>query len=249
MAGHSKWANIKHRKGAQDAKRGKAFTKAAKEIMLAAKIGGGDPDSNPRLRTAISAARSVNLPKDKIDTAIKKGTGELQAEALEEISYEGYGPGGVALLIEAATDNRNRTVAEVRHILSKHGGSMGAAGSVAWMFDRKGVIIFSKENFTEDQLFEVGIEAGAEDVIDEGDTFAVHTAVEDFAAVQQAFDAAEMQYENAALEMLPQNPAEVETDVAKRVMKVIDLLEDNDDVLNVFTNFEPSEEQLEELAG
>ena len=175
MAGHSKWANIKHRKAAQDAKKGKAFTRVAKEIMLAAK-NGGDPDMNPRLRTALAAARSVNLPKDKIETAIKKGTGELQAEAIEEIVYEGYGPAGVAVLVEVATDNRNRIVAEIRHAFTKAGGNLGESGSVGWMFDKKGVLLFPAEGNSEEQLMEIGLEAGAEDILSEDGSFEVRTA-------------------------------------------------------------------------
>ncbi len=172
MAGHSKWKNIQVRKGAQDAKKGKAFTKVSKEIIIAAR-GGGDPAMNARLRTAIAGAKAVNLPKEKIETAIKKGTGELAGDSLNEVTYEGYGPGGVALLIETATDNRNRTVAEVRHALSKSGGAMGESGCVSWMFERKGVFSFDKEKYAEDVLLEAGLEAGAEDLVDDGDAWEV----------------------------------------------------------------------------
>jgi len=246
MAGHSKWANIKIRKGAQDAKRGKAFTRVAKEIMLAAKSGGGDVTGNPRLRTALLKAREVNLPKDKIETAIKKGTGELQAEIIDEMLYEGYGPGGVAIMIEAATDNKNRTVAEVRHILSKHGGALGETGSVGWIFSRKGVIVFPKAT-GEDKIMEVGLESGVEDVLDDGDYYEVHTAVEDFYAARQAFDSADMAYESAELSMIPSTMAPLDMETARKVLKVIELLEENDDVQNVFTNADFPDELMAEL--
>ncbi|MDR3044275.1 MAG: YebC/PmpR family DNA-binding transcriptional regulator [Desulfovibrio sp.] len=246
MAGHSKWANIQHRKGRQDAKRGKLFTKAAKEIIIAAK-GGGDPASNARLRAAIAAAKAVNLPKDKIDNAIKKGTGELAGGDILEISYEGYGPGGVALIVEAATDNRNRTVAEVRHILSKHGGSMGEAGCVGWMFERKGVITLDGAKYTEDQVMEAALEAGADDVRDEGGTWEIHTAVADFAAVRDALEAVGMEMDSAELSMLPQNTVEVDAETGRKLMRLVDALEDNDDVQNVHANFDLPDEVLAEL--
>ncbi len=246
MAGHSKWHNIQHRKGRQDAKRGKLFTKAAKEIIIAAR-GGGDPNFNPRLRQAILAAKVVNLPKDKIDTAIKKGTGELAGETYEEISYEGYGPGGVALLIEAATDNRNRTVAEVRHILSKHGGSMGESGCVSWMFDRMGVLNFEKEKYSDDQLLEIGLEAGVEDVVDNGDTWEVRTTPEHFEAAQKAYEDAGATPESTELTMVPQNTIELDADSGRKMLKLIDFLEDNDDVQKVHANFDLSDEVWAEL--
>ncbi|HEU6436329.1 MAG TPA: YebC/PmpR family DNA-binding transcriptional regulator [Nitratidesulfovibrio sp.] len=246
MAGHSKWANIQHRKGRQDAKRGKLFTKAAKEIIIAAK-GGGDPASNARLRAAIAAAKAVNLPKDKIDNAIKKGTGELAGGDILEISYEGYGPGGVALIVEAATDNRNRTVAEVRHILSKHGGSMGEAGCVGWMFERKGVITLDGAKYTEDQVMEAALEAGADDVRDEGGTWEIHTAVGDFAAVRDALEAAGLEMDSAELSMIPQNTVEVDAEAGRKLMRLVDALEDNDDVQNVHANFDLPDEVLAEL--
>ena len=248
MAGHSKWKNIQHRKGRQDAKRGKAFTKAAKEVIIAAKSG-GDPDHNPRLRAAIAAAKAVSLPKDKIDAAIRKGTGEDAGGDLFEIMYEGYAPGGIAILVEVATDNRNRTVAEVRHIFSKAGGSMGESGCVAWMFDKKGVISFDKEKYTEDQLMEIGLEAGAEDISDEGDTWEVHTALEDFNAVQQAFEDAGFEPSEVSLSMIPQNTIEVDATVGRKIMNLVENLEDNDDVQNVYANFDMSDEVLAELEG
>lgn len=246
MAGHSKWKNIQHRKGRQDAKRGKAFTKAAKEIIIAAR-GGGDPNFNARLRQAIASAKAINLPKDKIETAIKKGTGELAGETYDEITYEGYGPGGVALLIEVATDNRNRTVPEVRHMLSKAGGSMGESGCVSWMFDRKGVLTFPKEGYSEDQLMEIGLEAGAEDVVDNGDTWEVRTSPEDFEAVQQAFEQAKLTPENAELTMVPQTYVELDAANGAKMLRLIDALEDNDDVQKVHANFDLSDEVMAEL--
>jgi YebC/PmpR family DNA-binding regulatory protein len=248
MAGHSKWHNIQVRKNAQDKKKAKYFTKVSKEIIIAARQGGGDPNMNPRLRTAIAKAKEVNLPKDKIETAIKKGTGELESEALEEIFYEGYAPGGVALLIEAATDNRNRTVAEVRHTLSKGGGSMGESGCVSWMFERKGVLSFPKEGFGEDQLVEAGLEAGAEDVRDEEDTWEVYCAPEDLETVQQAFDDAGLAYQNAEVTMVPQNTAGVDLETGRKVLKLLDSLEDNEDVQNVHSNVDFPEELMAELA-
>ena len=236
MAGHSKWANIQHRKGRQDAKRGKMFTKAAKEIIIAAKAG-GDPVGNSRLRAAIAAAKAINLPKDKIENAIKKGTGELAGGDILEMAYEGYGPGGVALIVEVATDNKNRTVAEVRHILSKHGGSMGESGCVAWMFDRKGVIT----------LMEVALEAGAEDVTDEGESWEVVTAAADFNAVREALEAAGVEMQSAEFTMVPQNEIEVDAETGRKLMRLVDALEDNDDVQNVHANFDLPDELLAEL--
>jgi YebC/PmpR family DNA-binding regulatory protein len=247
MAGHSKWANIQHRKGRQDAKRSKAFTKAAKEIIIAAK-GGGDPAGNARLRAAIAAAKAVNLPKDKIDNAIKKGTGELAGGDIAEVMYEGYGPGGVALLIEAATDNRNRTVAEVRHLLNKGGGSMGEAGCVGWMFDRKGVVTVDKDKISEEQIMELGLEAGAEDVIDQDTTWEVRAALSDFEAVRSAFEEAGIEVTSAEMAMIPQNTIEVDAQVGQKLLNLVDMLEDNDDVQNVWANFDLSDEAMAELA-
>jgi YebC/PmpR family DNA-binding regulatory protein len=248
MAGHSKWKNIQHRKGRQDAIRGKAFTKAAKEIIIAAK-GGGDPDHNVRLRAAIAAAKAVSLPKEKIDAAIRKGTGEEAGGDLQEIMYEGYGPNGIAVLVEAATDNRNRTVAEIRHIFLKAGGSMGESGCVGWMFDKKGVFVFDKEKYTEDQLMEVGLDAGAEDIADEGDTWEVHTALEDYETVRQAFEAAGFEAAEMSLQMIPQNYIEVDAQVGRKVMNLVNNLEDNDDVQNVYANFDMSDEVMAEIEG
>ncbi|WP_458400721.1 YebC/PmpR family DNA-binding transcriptional regulator [Mailhella sp.] len=236
MAGHSKWANIRLRKGAQDAKRGKAFTKAAKEIIIAAKAG-GDPAGNARLRSAIAAAKAVNLPKDKIEAAIRKGTGQDAGGELFEITYEGYGAGGVAIIVETATDNKNRTVAEVRHAFTKYGGAMGESGSVSFQFDRMGVITLDKEKYAdEESVMNMALEAGAEDVQDEGDVWEVRTAMGDFNTVREALEAEGVEMMEAQLAMVPRmlNPIDAET--AKKLVRLTDALEDLDDVQNVFTN-------------
>ncbi len=247
MAGHSKWANIKHRKGRQDAKRGQMFTKATKELMLSAKLGGGDVDMNARLRMAIEAAKSINMPKDKIDTAIKKGTGEISAGSIDEVVYEGYGPGGVAVLVEAATDNKNRTVAEIRKLFGKSGGNLGEAGCVGWMFQDVGVLSFDKARYDEDQLLEVGLEAGVEDLVDDGEAWEVRTAPEDFMAVKQAYAAADIEIFNAEVTKLPQNVVELDVDTARKAMKLYEQLDDHDDVQKVFSNFEIPDELYEQL--
>ncbi len=246
MSGHSKWANIQHRKGRQDAKRGKEFTKAAKEIIIAAK-NGGDPASNSRLRAAIAAAKSINLPKDKIEAAIRKGTGQDAGGDIIEINYEGYGPGGVAIIVETATDNRNRTVAEIRHLMSKGGGSMGENGCVSWKFERKGVIQFSKEKYTEDQLMEAALEAGADDLRDEGDVWEIQTAMADFNAVREAFEAAGLEMISAELNQVPQTTMEVVLETARKLLRFIELLEDNDDVQNVYSDADISDEIMAQL--
>ena len=246
MSGHSKWANIQHRKGRQDAKRGKEFTKAAKEIIIAAK-NGGDPASNSRLRAAIAAAKSINLPKDKIEAAIRKGTGQDAGGDIIEINYEGYGPGGVAVIVETATDNRNRTVAEIRHLMSKGGGSMGENGCVSWKFERKGVIQFSKEKYTEDQLMEAALEAGADDLGDEGDVWEIQTAMADFNAVREAFEAAGLEMISAELNQVPQTTMEVDLETARKLLRFIELLEDNDDVQNVYSDADISDEIMAQL--
>ncbi len=247
MSGHSKWANIQHRKGRQDAKRGKEFTKAAKEIIIAAK-GGGDPTGNSRLRAAIAAAKAVNLPKDKIDAAIRKGTGQEAGGDLFEINYEGYGSGGVAIIVETATDNKNRTVAEVRHIFTKYGGSLGESGSVAWMFDRKGLIRLPKSQYpTEDQVMELALEAGADDVQDDDEAWEIHTTFEDFATVRDALESANVNMEEASLAMLPKTPVPVDAETARKVLKLMDALEDFDDVQNVFTNCDFPDDFMAEM--
>ena len=246
MSRHSKWANIQHRKGRQDAKRGKEFTKAAKEIIIAAK-NGGDPAGNSRLRAAIAAAKAINLPKDKIEAAIRKGTGQEAGGDITEINYEGYGPGGVAVIVETATDNRNRTVAEIRHLMSKGGGSMGESGCVSWKFERKGVITFSKEKYTEEQLMEAALEAGADDLRDEGDTWEIQTAMADFNNVRDAFEAAGLEMLSAELNQVPQSTMELDLETARKLLRFIELLEDNDDVQNVYSDADISDEIMAQL--
>ncbi|WP_300683859.1 YebC/PmpR family DNA-binding transcriptional regulator [uncultured Bilophila sp.] len=246
MSGHSKWANIQHRKGRQDAKRGKEFTKAAKEIIIAAKNGGG-PAGNSRLRAAIAAAKAINLPKDKIEAAIRKGTGQDAGGDIIEINYEGYGPGGVAVIVETATDNRNRTVAEIRHLMSKGGGSMGESGCVSWKFERKGVIQFSKEKYTEDQLMEAALEAGADDLRDEGDAWEIQTSMADFNTVREAFEAAGFEMLSAELNQVPQSTMELDLETARKLLRFIELLEDNDDVQNVYSDADISDEIMAQL--
>ena len=236
MAGHNKWSSIKHKKGAADAKRGKIFTKLIKEITVAARMGGGDPDANPRLRHAITQAKAANMPKDNLERAIKKGTGELEGVNYEEIVYEGYGPGGVAVLVECLTDNRNRSIAEVRHIFSKAGGNVGTDGCVAWMFDKKGLITVSKEDADEDTLMEVALDAGAEDIKEESDSFDIITEPADFDAVKEAVDAAGIKYEIAEITMIPQNLAKVEGKEAEQMIKFMDALDDCDDVQKFYSN-------------
>jgi len=247
MAGHSKWANIKHRKGAQDAKRGKIFTKLIKEITVAAKIGGGDLSANPRLRLAVDRAKQANMPKDNIERAIKKGTGDLDGVTYEEGTFEGYGPGGVAVIVEFLTDNRTRTVAEVRHIFNKHNGNLGVSGSVAFMFDRKGLVSFPEEaDF--DRIFEVALEAGAEDVRQDGG-IEVITDPADFETVRNALEEAGLSFTTAEITMLPQTTTTVEGKQAEQLMKLIEKLEDNDDVQNVYTNFDMSDEEMARIMG
>lgn len=246
MAGHSKWANIQHRKGRQDAKRGKEFTKAAKEIIIAAKSG-GDPTGNPRLRAAIAAAKAINLPKDKIEAAIRKGTGQDVGGDLTEIIYEGYAPGGVAVIIEVATDNRNRTIADLRHLMVKNGGSMGESGCVSWMFERKGVIMFDKVLYSEDVLMEAALAAGADDLHDEDDFWEIHTNMSDFNTVRESLETAGLQIQSAELSMVPQNTISVDLETAKKVVKLLELLEDYDDVQQVYSNIDIPEEVLSEL--
>lgn len=248
MAGHSKWANIKHRKGAQDAKRGKVFTKLIKEITVAAKLGGGDLDTNPRLRTAVDKAKAGNMPKDTIERAIKKGSGDLDGVNYEEGTFEGYGPGGAAVIVEFMTDNRTRTVADVRFIFNKHNGSLGVNGSVAFLFDRKGLIVFDEEQDF-DTLFEIALEAGAEDVKDEGDGYEIITDPGAFIEVRDALAAQGLQWQSAEVTMIPQTTVQLEGKQAEQMLKMIDKLEDNDDVQNVYANFDISEEELDNFMG
>lgn len=236
MSGHSKWANIKHRKGAQDAKRAKAFTKVVREITIAAREGGGDPDANPRLRAAIAAARSVNLPNDKIERAVKKGTGELEGVSYEEVIYEGYGPGGVAIFLLALTDNRNRTTSEIRHLFNRYGSELGAPGSVAWMFERKGVISVSAEGVDEDALMEAAIDAGAEDLKREDEVFEIFTASDDFNAVREALEGQSIGIAEATVTMVPQNLTAVGGKKAESLLALLEQLDDHDDIQAVSAN-------------
>lgn len=236
MSGHSKWATIKRKKGALDAKRGKIFTKLIKELTIAAREGGGDPAGNPRLRLAVDNAKSANMPADNIERAIKKATGELEGVSYVELMYEGYAPGGVAVLVEVATDNKNRTVAEVRHIFSKNGGSMGEAGSVAWMFDRKGVITMPMQGKTEDDILEIILDAGADDLTSIEDIFEIKTSMETFEAVRKSLIEKGLTIDNASLQWVAKNMVPVSGEDAEKVIKLIDSIEDNDDVQNVFSN-------------
>ena len=246
MSGHSKWHTIKHKKGALDAKRGKIFTKLIKEITVAARTGGsGDVDANARLRKAVNDAKAQNMPIDTITRAIKRGTGELEGVNYEEITYEGYGIGGVAVLIETMTDNRNRTVAELRHLFSKNGGNLGESGSVAWMFDKKGYIVVDKDAKPEDELFEIALEAGADDLQTEGDVFEIYTAPENFDAVHEAIKNAGVEPQAAEISMIPQNYTALEGADAKQMLKLYDALDDHDDVQKVYANFDIDESEME----
>ncbi|MCX6594932.1 MAG: YebC/PmpR family DNA-binding transcriptional regulator [Acidobacteria bacterium] len=247
MSGHSKWHTIKHKKGALDAKRGKIFTRVIKEIVIAAR-GGGDPASNARLRTAIVAAKAVSMPADNIKRAIMRGTGELQGEEIVEIMFEGYGPGGAAVLVNVATDNRNRTVADIRHIFSKHGGNMGAEGSVGWMFKRKSQIIIDKTVADEDTLMGIVLDAGAEDLRDDGDTWAVLSPVDAHEPVVDALAKAKIETLEAAVSMVPDNTVKVEGTNVRAMMKLNDALEDYDDVQAVYSNFDFDENDVEAMA-
>jgi len=247
MSGHSKWATIKHKKAATDAKRGKAFTRIIKEIMIAAKSG-GDPVMNPRLRTAITAAKAVSMPADNIKRAVMRGTGELEGGQIDEIMFEGYGPGGAAVLVSVATDNRNRTVSEIRHTFSKNGGNLGELGSVAWMFERKSQIVIDKEKAGEEQLMSLVLDAGAEDLRDGGDSWEVISAPDAHEAVLQALTAAGIKPEAAEIAMVPKNLMKLEGKNASAMIRLSEALEDNDDVQNVYSNFDVDEAELEAMA-
>jgi YebC/PmpR family DNA-binding regulatory protein len=236
MSGHSKWATIRRKKGALDAKRGKLFTKLIKEITIAARDGGGDPNGNPRLRLAVDNAKSANMPADNIERAIKKATGELEGVHYEEFTYEGYAPAGIAVLVDVVTDNKKRTVAEVRHLFSKGGGNMGEVGSVAWMFNKKGIITLPKQNKSEDDIMEIILDAGADDLQTEEEVFIVQTSVESFETVRKALVEKKLTIENASLQWVAKNHLNITGEDAEKVMKLIESLEDNDDVQNVYTN-------------
>ena len=236
MSGHSKWATIKRKKGAADAKRGKLFTKAIKEITISAREGGGDPSGNPRLRLAVDNAKAINMPSDNIERAIKKATGELEGTTYHELTYEGYAPGGVALLVEVATDNKNRTVAEVRHIFTRHNGNLGETGSVSWMFEKKGIISLPKQGKSEDEMLEIVLNAGAEDLQTEEEFFEIQTDIESFEPVRRVIIENKLQIDNASLQWIAKNTLNLKGEDAEQVMKLIEALEDCDDVQNVYSN-------------
>ena len=250
MSGHSKWSTIKRKKGKADAERGKVFTRHIKEITIAAREGGGDPETNPRLRTAIAAAKASNMPADNIKRAIMKGTGELPGVSYESVTYEGYGPGGVALFMEGLTDNKNRTVSEVRHILSKYGGNLGANGCVAWMFERKGFITVDAGSVDEETLLEIALEAGAEDMRIEGDVFEITTPPEAIDDVRSAIEIKGIPMESAEVTMIPKDTVQLNKESeASSMMKMYDMLEDNEDIQKVYANFDIPDELLEKLAS
>ena len=248
MSGHSKWASIKHKKGAVDAKRGKIFTKLIKEITVATRMGGKDPEANARLRTAIAAAKAENMPKENIERGIKKGTGELEGSTYEEATYEGYGPGGVAVLVEVLTDNKNRAVADVRHLFERHGGSLGAAGCVAWMFSQKGLIVLPRDQTDEERLFEAALEAGAEDIKEGEKEFEVVTEPSLFEQVKTAIEDAELTPILAEITMIPKTTTNLEGKHAQQMLTLMEVLEDNDDVNHVYANFDISDEVMEAIS-
>ncbi|MGD9763071.1 MAG: YebC/PmpR family DNA-binding transcriptional regulator [Candidatus Binatia bacterium] len=249
MSGHSKWSTIKHKKAAKDAKRGKLFTKLIKEITVAARMGGGDLNANPRLRTAVLTARQNSMPTDNIDRAIKKGTGELEGVSYEEVTYEGYGPGGAAVLVMALTDNRNRTVSELRHLFGRFGGSMGESGCVAWMFSKRGVIAVGKTAIDEERLMELALEAGADDVTDDGESFTVTTAPDAYEAVRAALEAAGVATLSSGITMVPSTTLSLSGSPAEQTLKLVEELEDHDDVQEVASNFDIPQEELERLSA
>jgi YebC/PmpR family DNA-binding regulatory protein len=245
MSGHSKWHTINHKKGAADAKRGKVFTRIIKELTVAARAGGGDQDSNPRLRTIIAEAKSVNMPADNIKRAIQRGTGELPGVSYEEVTYEGYGPGGAALIIEVLTDNRNRTVGEMRHILSKHGGNLGESNSVAWMFEKKGYIVIEKSKSDEESLMSAALDAGADDMRDDGDSWEIVSPPDGFQAVLEAVKRLGIEPAAAEIAMLPQNYVKLEGKPAQQMVKLMDAVEDHDDTKKVWSNADIEEKEIE----
>ena len=249
VSGHSKWSTIKRKKGAADAKRGKIFTKLIREIATAARLGGPEPDANPRLRLAVEKARGANMPKDNITRAIKKGTGGGDSDAFEEVVYEGYGPGGAAIYLEALTDNKNRTVGEVRHVLTKHGGNLGASGCVAYLFEKKGSLVFDAAGLDTDALLEAALEAGADDVEESGGVLEVITSPADFEAVKRALEEGGFEPAEAAISMQPSSTVELEGQHAETMLRIADALEDLDDVQNVYANFDISEEEMSRIAG
>ncbi len=248
MSGHSKWSTIKHKKGAADAKRGKIFTKLIKEITVAARMAGGDPEGNPRLRTAIAAARAENMPKDNIERGIKKGTGELEGVNYEEASYDGYGPGGAAVLVDCLTDNKNRSVADIKHLFERHGGNLGEPGCVTWIFEQQGLIVFEKDKVDEEQLIDLALEAGAEDVKEEETEFEVVTAPSDFETVKKAIDDAGFPYTMAEVTKIPKNTVKIEGKKAQQMIKLMQAIEDHDDVSHVYSNFDIADDVMEAMS-
>jgi YebC/PmpR family DNA-binding regulatory protein len=246
MSGHSKWHTIKHKKAAADAKRGRVFTRIIKEITVAARLGGGDPEGNPRLRTVLAAAKAANMPKDNIEKAIKKGTGELPGVSYEEVSYEGYGPGGVALFVRALTDNRNRTLPEIRHVFTKYGGNLGESNCVSWMFEKKGYVVVAKDKAAEETLLELVLEAGGDDVRDDGDNWEILTPPDRLEAVKEAVASRGIPLGTAEVSMVPKNTVKVQGKQAQQLLSMMEALEDHDDVQNVWANFDMDEAEITE---
>ena len=246
MSGHSKWHTIKHKKAATDAKRGRVFTKVIKEITVAARTGGGDPEGNPRLRTVLEAARAANMPKDNIEKAIKKGTGELPGVSYEEVSYEGYGPGGVAVFVQALTDNRNRTLPEIRHLFTKYGGNLGESNCVGWMFEKKGYIVLAKDKASEETLLEVVLEAGGDDVRDDGDNWEILTPPERVQAVKEVLTGRGIPVTSSEVSMVPKNTVRLEGKKAQQLLSMMEALEEHDDIQNVWANFDIDESEITE---
>ena len=249
MSGHSKWSTIKHKKGAADARRGKVFTKLIKEITVAARMGGGDPSGNPRLRSAVAAAKAENMPKDNIDRAVKKGTGELPGVSYEEATFEGYGPGGVAVLVEILSDNRKRTVADIRHVFSKNAGNLGEAGCVSWMFDKKGLIVFEKGKVDEERLMDLALEAGAEDVRETDKEFEVITEPSTFERVKKQLEEANLKPSYGEVSMVPQSTIRLTGKEAQQMVRLMESLEDSDDIQHVYANFDIPDEEMERLSA
>ena len=245
MSGHSKWHSIKHKKAAADSKRGRIFTRLIKEMTAAARMGGGDPDANPRLRLAIATAKAANMPAENIKRAVMRGTGELPGVSYEDVNYEGYGPGGVAIFLEALTDNRNRTVAEIRHIFSKNGGNLGESGCVGWMFDRKGYFVVEKSAADEEKLLEIVLNAGADDMREDGDNFEIFTSPENFEPVRSALESENIPTAAAEVSMMPQNYVKLEGKSAQTMLKLMEALEDHEDLQNVWANFDIDESEME----
>ena len=249
MSGHSKWATIKHKKAATDAKRGRIFTKVIREITIASRVGGGDPDTNPRLRTAIAAAKNENMPNENIERAIQRGTGQIEGEQYEEVNFEGYGPGGVGMIVQVVTTNRNRVVSEIRHLMSRHGGNLAETGAVGWMFSRKGQIVVSKDQASEDKMLSIVLDAGAEDLRDDGSSWEVLTPPDAFENVREALTKGDVKSESAEIAWVPQNYIKLTGSAAQQMLKLVEALEEHDDVQHVFANFDIDEKEMAVMAG